>query len=299
MHQSFVHSVRRPLLALGAVAMLVIPLAGCMRSDTGSAHRETVYERVIRTGTIRASYANYPPYCIKDANTGKLSGIFVDVLEEVSQRLKLKIDWVEEVGFGTIFEGLNSNREDIFGAGVWRNSTRGKVGDFSDPLFFNVINVYGRSDESRFSSLSQLDDPAVKVATQDGAIDDIIAKSDFPKANRVSVPQLNPWSDVLLNITTRKADLTFAEPAVINLYEEKNPGTLKQLIAGKPVRVFANTYALKMDEPSFKAMINSALAEIAADGTLEKILARYEKHPGEFYRLAPPYVLPSETTSTH
>ena len=44
-------------------------------------------EQIIRTGVIRAAYAIYPPASIKDPNTGELSGIFIDVLEEVAKNL--------------------------------------------------------------------------------------------------------------------------------------------------------------------------------------------------------------------
>ena len=197
----------------------------------------------------------------------------------------------EEVGWGAIFEGLNSDRHDVFGAGVWRNSTRGKVGDFSEPLFYNVIKVYGRADEDRFASLGDINQPGVRISSVDGAIEDVIAKSDFPKAQQVSVSQLNPWSDVLLNITTNKADVTFAEPAAVNLFLDKNPGTLRDLLPAQPVRVFGNTYAFKLGEPAFKSMLNAALEEIRNDGTLENILKRYERFPGEYLRVANRYKL--------
>ena len=280
-----------------AISSLVVCLTAtsCTKNDiTNRGQQESVYDRVLKTGTIRASYASYPPYCIKDPNTGKLSGIFVEVLEEAGKRLDLKVNWVEEVGWGAIFEGLNSDRHDIFGAGIWRNSSRGKVGDFSRSLFYNVIKVYGRPDETRFSTLEAINNNTVRISTLDGAIEDVIAKSDYPLATRISVPQLNPWSDVLLNITSKKADLTFAGPSVVNLYLEKNPGTLKDLFPNQPIRVFANTFAFKLGEPKFKAMLDAALEEIQNDGTLERILHKYEKVPGEFYRVAPPYTLPKQ-----
>lgn len=283
--------------AVSLVAVIALAFTGC-HSDAGKeAEKPSVYDRVVQSGVIRASYANYPPYCIKDPNTGTMSGLYVDALEEAGRRLGLKVQWTEEVGWGAIFEGLNSDRHDIFGAGIWRNATRSKVGDFSRPLIYNVIKVWGRADEKRFSDgdWSKLDSPQVRISTLDGAIEDVIAKSDYPKAARVSLPQLSPWSDVLLNITSRKADITFAEPAAVNLFLEKNPGTLKDLAPDKPVRVFANAYAFKLGEEKFKAMLNGALDEIIYDGTLDKIIAKYEHHPGEFYRVAKPYELPAGT----
>jgi polar amino acid transport system substrate-binding protein len=279
------------LLVLGAIG-----LTSCVQQSNPNT-RISVYDRVLKSGTIRTSYANYPPYCIVDANSGKLSGIFVDILQEAGKRLGLKVNWVEPVGWGEIFEGLNSDRYDIFGAGIWPNSSRAKVGDFTRPLFYNAILVYGRSDESRIKSLDDINKPDMKIATMDGAIEDIIASSDFPNAKKVSVPQLNPWSDVLLNITSGKADVTFAGPSAVNLYLAKNPGTLKVLFPGKPMRVFANCFAIKVGEPEFKAMLNTCLDEMLNDGTISKILQKYEASPGEIWPVAEPYVVPQPNDS--
>jgi ABC-type amino acid transport substrate-binding protein len=268
---------------------------GCRSGQIGgSTQKPSVYDRVLQSGVIRASYAVYQPYCIKDPNTGKMSGLYVEVLEEAGRRLDLKVQWTEEVGWGAIFEGLNSDRHDIFGAGIWRNASRSKVGDFTHPLIYNVIKAWVRSDEKRLKGdLSQLNSPAVRISTLDGAIDDLIAKTDYPKAQRVSIPQLAPPTDLLLNVISKKADVSFSEPAVVNLFLEKNPGTLKELAPDKPVRVFANCFAFKLGEEKFKAMLNGALDEIANDGTLDRIIGKYERHPGEFYRLAKPYELPA------
>jgi ABC-type amino acid transport substrate-binding protein len=284
--------ISKRAMLVSIVALLVSVLGWVFRPTTNNqtSMQQSVYDRVVQSGVIKASYANYPPYCIKDPNTGKLSGIFVDTLDEAGRRLGLKVEWVEEVGWGAIFEGLNSNRHDIFGAGIWKNSSRAKVGDFSRPLFFNVIKLWGRPTEKRdFSDFSKLNEPSVRIATLDGAIEDVIAKTDYPSATRVSVPQLAPWSDVLLNITSNKADVTFAEPAAVNLYLAKNPGTLKELAADKPVRVFANGFAFKLGEPKFKAMIDGTLDELLQDGTVDRFINKYEQQRGEYMRVARPY----------
>jgi len=105
---------------------------------------------------IRCSYASYPPYCIKDPNSGELSGIFVDVLEKIGNKLELDIEWVEEVGWGTIFEGLESGRHDMFGTGLWQNSSRGKRGYFSKPIFYNGVRIWAvlENREFRHSKIS-------------------------------------------------------------------------------------------------------------------------------------------------
>lgn len=270
-------------------------LTSCNQSFQTS-REDDLYQRVLNSGEIRASYAIYPPYCLQNPNTGEIEGIMVEILEHAAEKLQLKIVWTEEVGWGTIFEGLKLNRYDIFGAGVWRNASRGRVADFSMPTFYNPIKAWGRADETRFiDDLASINAPNVRISVMDGAMDDLIAIADYPLAQHVSVPQLNPWTDVLLNITTRKADVTFAEPGAVRPFLERNPGTLKELAVDYPVRVFAICYAFNLGEERFKAMLNSALEETINEGFVEKVLLKYEVEPGDLLRVALPYQLPSQS----
>lgn len=251
--------------------------------------QQSLYTKVSQAGKIRCSYAVYPPYCIKDPATGKMSGIFVESLEKIGEKLGLSIEWVEEVGWGTIFDGLESGRHDMFGAGLWQNSTRAKRGYFSKPLLYNSIRVWIRSNEKRVKTIDDINSPDVRLTVQDGAMDGIIAKADFPKAQVVSIPQLNPWSDNLLNTLSGKADVSFSELGPVNEFLKKNPGTLRELKVGQPLRVFANSYAFKIGESEFKAMIDAAIDELVLDGSIDRIIQKYESAPGEFLRVAPPY----------
>lgn len=262
---------------------------GCKETKTQNVQNISLYDRVLKNGKIKCSYASYPPYCIKDPGTGKMSGIFVEVLEEIGKRLQLKIEWAEEVGWGTIFEGLESDRYDLFGAGLWQNASRGKSAYFSKPLFYNGIRIWVRSDDNRIKTLDDINSPKIRLTVQDGAMDDIIAGSDFPKAKKLSIPQLNPWSDNLLNTISKKADVSFSELGPIAEFLKKNPGTLKEVNIGRPLRVFANCYAFKIGEDKFKAMIDAAIDELIFDGTMERILKKYESVQGQFLRVSSPY----------
>jgi len=278
------------ILAMCFITVGVLSQMGCNQNQRSEReHVESTFERVIRTGKIRCSYASYPPYCIKDPNSGKMSGIFVEVLEKIGDKLEMKIEWVEEVGWGTIFEGLQSGRHDMFGAGLWQNSSRSKIGFFSKPLFYNGIRIWVRADETRVKALKDINSESIRLTVQDGAMDDVISRIDFPKAQRVSIPQLNPWSDNLLNTISGKADVSLSELGPVHEFMVKNPGTLKEVEIGRPIRVFANCYAFKTGETQFKLMIDATIDELYFDGSIEEILTKYEKAPGQFLRAASPY----------
>ncbi len=265
-----------------------------IRSESGSgAIQSSVFDRVARSGTLRCGYIVYPPYCLKDPNTKRLSGVFVEAMEAAGKKLGWKIVWAREVGYGTLFEELAANKIDVFAGGLWANAQRAKAGEFTQPLFYNVIKVYGRTNETRFQhSLDEINSPSVTIATLDGAMEDLIAKEDFPKAKCLSLPQLSDFSQNLVNITTKKADLTFAEPVIVDIFLKNNPHSLKALEGDKPIRVFGNCYVVKAGETRLRDVLNITMQELINSGQIEKILKKYEPAPGAFYRVAPPYQVP-------
>jgi ABC-type amino acid transport substrate-binding protein len=211
-------------------------------------------------------------------------------MEEIGKRSMLKVEWAEEVGYESIFPGLNSGRVDIFAGGLWPNSSRARSGLFSEPLFFSVITAWGRIDEQRFSNnLTGVDSSTVRIASIDGAMEDAIAKNDFPKAERISLPQLSPFSQNLLNITNGKADLTFAEPSVIAEFSKANPGKLKELGRGTPLRIFGNTLVVGSNNWRLKQFLDVAVRELIYDGTVDKVLKKYEINDSSFRRVNIPY----------
>ena len=248
-----------------------------------------VLNRVLSAGKIRCGYISYAPYTIKDPNSNALRGISVEAIEAIGHNLDLQIEWTAEAGYGSFVEDLNANRYDALCSGVWQNSTRGKRVFFTTPLLFNPIYVWVRTAETRFKSLDDLNSASVRIAVQDGAIDNVIAQTNFPAARRVAIPQLSQWTDNLLNLIDNKADVVFSEPSVITPFMEKNPGKVKELVTPQPIRVFGITVPIKMGEINFKSMLDSAINEILLDGTMENILRKYDTVPGELLRVAPPY----------
>ena len=73
---------------------------------------QTVYDRVMRTKTLRCGYHTWAPYLVKDANSGAMSGIYFDYVEKLAASLNLKVEWAEEVGYGDLITALNGGRID-------------------------------------------------------------------------------------------------------------------------------------------------------------------------------------------
>lgn len=280
-------------IRVALIAAILTPLFACgdaRRSDGSSAHSESDYHRVIQTGKIRAAYIPYPPGCVRDANTGELKGVFVETLEAASSALGLELEWAEEVGWGTMIEGLKTDRYEIVGSPVWANASRARQADFTTPLYYSGIGVYVRSDDGRgVDGLGWINSADVTVATIDGEMSQIIADQDFPRASLNSLPQLTDNAQLLLNVKEGKADVTFVEPYIANLFLKSHPGSLKNLVPGRPIRIFPNTVMVDKGEDALRRMLDTALAEQVNSGLVDGLLETYDPTGGSFYKVAHPY----------
>jgi polar amino acid transport system substrate-binding protein len=272
------------------VSLLTVKFSGS--SMTGS-NGNSVYDRVVSSGTIRACYVVYPPASIKDPNTGKLSGVFVETLNKAAENMGLKVDWNTEVGWGDMIEALNSSKCDIIGSPAWSNSTRGKSAEFSQSVYYSAINAYVRASDNRFNGdITVANNASYKLATIDGETSQLIASRQFPKAQTLQLPQLTDVSQMLLNVVDGKADMAFLEPTVANAYLKNNPGKVKNVSIDKPVVIYGNVMLIKKGEFTFKSAIDNAIVELLNNGYVDGVINNYEKdYPGGFYRVAVPYVV--------
>jgi len=279
-------------IVLTIVISLITVKLSSSSSTTGSAGN-SVYDKVVNAGTIRACYVVYPPASIKDPNTGKLSGVFVETLNKAAENMGLKVDWNTEVGWGDMIEALNSNKCDIIGSPAWSNSTRGKSAEFSQPVYYSAINAYVRASDNRFNGdITVANSANYKLATIDGETSQLIAARQFPNARTLQLPQLTDVSQMLLNVVDGKADMAFLEPTVANSYIKNNPEKVKNVSTLKPVVIYGNVMLIKKGEFTFKSAIDNAIVELLNNGYVDGVINSYEKdYPGGFYRVAASYVV--------
>jgi len=229
---------------------------------------------------------------MKDPNTGQLSGISIDAINLIAKKLGFTIDWTEEVGWGTMLEGLQTSRYDIVATAVWTNVSRAKVAAFSKALFYTPLYACGRVGDHRFdNSMQSVNAANITIATIDGGIGQIVAEEDFPKAHVLSMTQMTDLSQNLLNVADKKADITFADPFTVFRYNKNNPHTIQNLSSKHPLRVFPDCWMFKRGEFKFKAMLDTVLDEVINSGAMNKIIDKYEQENGEVYRVALPYKL--------
>lgn len=264
--------------------------------SSASNQSQTVYNRVVSSGVIRACYVAYVPAFIIDPKTNKLSGIFYDTLNKAAENMGLKVDWNLNADWGTQIQNLNSDKCDIVGSDSWSNSTRAKSAEFITPLYYSGINAYVRSNDSRFGTDPLVgNDPKYTVVYEDGETSQVIVKQSFANAKTISVPQTADASEMLLDVTSNKADMAFVDPAIANQFLTTHPGAIKNVSVVKPVVVYGNVMMVKKGEFALQQMVSNAINELLGNGYVDQVINKYAKdYPGVYYRVATPYVVPQQ-----
>ena len=274
------------------VSFIMIKAFGSSTSSVGN----SVYDKVISSGTLTACYVVTPPSLIKDPNTGKLSGTSFDVLEQAAKNLGLKLSWTTEVGWGEAIEALNTGKCDVLGSAIWGNSSRAKTSEFIEPIYYSAINAYVREGDTRFDgNLKTANNDKIKLAVADGSTTYLIAQRQFPNAQTVRMAETSNTGALIMEVVNGKADMTFGEASQVKLYQKNNPGKLRAVLNVKPVAVFEDVMLVKKGEYKLKSSIDGAIRELIYGGFVDKVLNEYEKdNPGVFYRVASPYIIPQQ-----
>lgn len=270
----------------------VLIFAALFAAPSFAADQGTVFERVMKTQTLKCGYWNWPPVYMVDPNTGQTTGIFKELMDEFSRVTGVKVEWVQEVRFDNLVTDLNSKKIDAVCAGVWPSSQRAKFIRFSSPVFYITINAYKRADDKRFDgNKSSINRPDVTVVGMDGEMSAEIARTDAPDANLYSIPQLSgSATELLLNVATGKGDITFTDSVGAGEFIKNNPDQIVAVKLDTPLRLMPNTVAVAGDEERLQDFINMTLQELQNSGVVERILKKYdEQYPGALVRVAKPY----------
>lgn len=246
------------------------------------------YEQILQRGTIRAGYIVLPPEFEKDMVTGKLSGIAHDIAQMVADKLKLKIEWVEETGFASLSEGLGT-RFDVLFFTLYRSTAFARAVDFTQSFFYSGHSAYVKADNTRLSSIDAMNNADITISTKDGDISGLLASQRFPLAKQLSLPASAEHSQMLQDVITGKADVALVNTIAADKFLESYPGKLKNISKDDPVAVHGHAFVVAKGQAFLRELLDLALEELGQSGAIDATLAQYEPFGGAYLRTAAPY----------
>lgn len=286
--------MKNPLAFLSLAVALVALVVALGHSGPGpgaESKRESHYQRVMRTKTLRCGYVVSEPSIIK-APAGELGGAVHAIVEEAAKSLGLSVAWTEEVSWADNVPGLRAGRYDAVCTDYWQNPLEAPHVAYSTPLYYEGVGLYVRQNDRRFDGdLAPLNAPGVTFGGTDGSLNSRIAREDFPKAKLVEYPANTTTGQFFQNLVAKKVDAVLASNAAAQGFMRANPGAIRNLISTKPQRIFPAVIALPQGEPELKSMLDAAFIHLVNNGRVEAILRETTARvSGGFYLATKPYV---------
>jgi polar amino acid transport system substrate-binding protein len=272
----------KKVLLIAFLSLIAVP------AFAADAPKESAFDRVMRTQTLRCGMMLWPPYFEKDPNTGAIHGYAKDLSDGVASLLGVKIEYVEIVP-GQQVEELKDGRVDaVCDDGPYVFSEM-KFLDYTSPLYYVPVFAYGRADEQRFKSQGDLNHKDVHFIGMDGDLSVALVQRRFPQATLSTLPSTTDSGQLMLNVKDKKADITIIDPPSVATFNASNPPGVKAVAGGEPVAIYPVGFSVKKGDAELALMINSGIAALWNTGEAASILHKYDPRGTMFYGVANGY----------
>ena len=242
---------------------------------------------------IMATNAAFPPYEYKDGD--KIVGIDAEIAGAIADKLGLELI-IEDVDFGAVLTGVAEGKYDMGMAGITVTEDRKKTMDFSD-TYATGIQVIIVNDGSTIASLDDLfvfdengdptalKNPDIKVGVQENTTGDIYSSSSIAgwgfndlnedesiKTDRVV--RYKTGAEAVSALKSGKVDCVIIDNEPAKSFVSANEGI--HILEGDN-EYAVEDYAICVEKGNSELLekINAALADLKADGTIDKIINKY------------------------
>lgn len=228
-----------------------------------------------KTKKIRAGYGVFPPYSQEDPVTGKVTGINIDIINEIARQIGVSVEW-KRFNWNTMSADLKRGEYDILADSVFQTPMRGREFSFTEPYAYFAIGIgVVKHGEKRFSTFNNIDKAGIKVAVGQGFAEETFLKSRISKAEILSVPSQEDTAAPINYVLTGRADI-----AIVNLEDAKrfvkaNSKNLDILWESDPPAYIPSGFALKYNDITGTNFLNVSLRYMRTTGVLEDIFKRY------------------------
>ena len=264
-------------------AMTAAVLAGCGSSsaetvseDTSAASEETedaAAEETAETaeanteesagGTlVMGTNAEFPPYEYYEGQ--EVVGIDAEMAAAVAEKLGMELK-IEDMAFDSLIPALSSGKVDIVAAGMTVTEDRLASVNFSDTYATGIQAIIVTED----SDIASADDLVGKtIGVQQGTTGDLYA-TDVEGA---TIERYAKGMEAVQSLSQGKIDAVIIdnEPANVFVSEVEGLKILDEAFATEDYAV-----AVAKDNEELLEQVNTALAELKEDGTLQAIVDKY------------------------
>ena len=250
------------LLATTMVFAMMTSLVGCGGSEPAADESTT-------NTLVMATNATFPPYEFYEGE--EVVGIDAELGAAIAEKLGMEFK-IEDMEFDAIIPAVVSGKASFGIAGMTPTEERLQSADFSIPYTKGVQVIIVKED----SAIKTADDLFAEgasnvIGVQTGTTGDLYSTWDLEDAGLATVERFNKGADAVLALTQGKVDCVVIDNEPAKEFVAANEG-LTILETAYAEEEYAICFA---KDSELKDLVNGALEELIADGTVQTIIDKY------------------------
>jgi len=229
-------------------------------------------DQIVKRGELRIGYVPSPPGTTKDPISGEVTGFYVDAARTIAEQMGVKPVFVETT-WANFVAGLQSNQFDMSIAATFATVRRAMAVEFTKPLLYLGSVAVVRKDDTRFSSVQDMNKESIRIAVVQGTAAEDWVRRTIPKARLVSLGGGNLTAG-FMEVAAGRADASFEDGFTAGRFVEQQPST-KVLFADKPVFFLPVAWTVKRGNNELQSVLNIGLENLLISGQWDGLVGKH------------------------
>ena len=241
---------------LAALALAAMALAAPVQAQT-----------VLKVGSTPTGI----PFTFLDTKTNTIQGVMVDLVTEVGKDAGFQVQ-IEPMQFSALIAALTANKIDLISAAMYISAARKEVIDFSEPVYsYGEGLVVPKTDTKDYKAFEDLKGETVGAQVGTVYVEPLKKSGLF-----ADVKVYDTIPDIMRDVNTGRLKAGFADYPIL-AYNVKlgNFPELRLVTSYKSTILGSIGIGVRKSDPELLKKVNASLAKLKADGTVDKILAKW------------------------
>ena len=211
------------------------------------------------------------PFTFLDTKTNQISGVMVDLMREIGKDQSFTID-ITPMTFSTLIAALTANKIDVIAAAMYITPPRQEVVDFSDPIYTYGDGMFvAAKDTKDYKTYEDLKGEVVGAQIGTAYVKPM---QDSGMFKEVKVYDTIP--DIMRDVNLGRIKAGFADFPIVAYQLSQGAFPETRLAKNYKASVVGSVgIAVRKGDKANMDKVNTALRKFKSDGTIDKILAKW------------------------
>jgi polar amino acid transport system substrate-binding protein len=212
------------------------------------------------------------PFTFLDVKSNTIQGAMVDLIVAIAGDAGFKVN-IQATPFSALISALTDSRIDIIATAMLITAPRRDVIGFSDPVFAYpegvVVNI---ADKTSYRSLADLKGQVVGAQVGTVYVEFLRRNGEFAE-----VKVYDSLAEILREVSLGRIKAGFGDAPILKYQLAQNVSLRAKLVPTyEPKLTGSIGIGVRKGDPELLKKINASLAKLRADGTVDKILAKWD-----------------------